>query len=59
MKSNLTTTLKKARSILASLMLVAMPLAISVACASTDEGSSKDEVCDEADAGTDGCPEIR
>ncbi len=48
--------MKSAQAILAALILAVMPLAMSAGCASTGDGSARDELCDEADAGSEGCP---
>ena len=49
---------------LIALLLAFMAVAMLPACSTTEEepppeetGMSKDEICDEADAGTTGCPE--
>ncbi len=51
------------RNTLAALILALMALAMLPACSTTEEepppeetGPTKDEICDEADAGTTECP---
>jgi len=61
MRGRSKTILKSVQAILAVLVLAMMPLAMSAGCASTTEeggdGANRDELCDEADFGTEGCPD--
>jgi hypothetical protein len=58
-RSNTMTISDLKQGTLTALMLVFMALGAMTACASTDDGgnSDKDELCDEADAGSQGCPD--
>jgi len=58
--------ISKLRNTLATMILALMALAMLPACSTTEEepppeetGTTKDEICDEADAGATGCPELR
>ena len=61
MKRNTQNREAKSWRILGMCLVAMAAVGLSVGCASTGDGSgggglSKDEICDEADAGTEGCP---